>query len=317
MQNYILRRFLWAVPTLLGAITLIFLLMRVLPGDVVIMVLGGEGQDIDPTQYQALREQLGLNRPLLEQYFDWLWGIIRLDLGVSLWTSQPVWSEISTRLPYTATLIAMALAISIALSIPIGVASALKQDSWLDYALRGFAIAGLSIPSFWFGMLLLILVVTVFNWSPPIEYAPVYKEPWIALQQLFLPAITLGYRQVAISARMMRSTMLEVLREDYVRTAWAKGLTERAVVYIHAMRNAILPVITIFGLEIILLISGTVIIETIFNIPGVGRLLVDGINNRDVNLVQGVTAFIVAIVLATNLIVDLIYAWADPRVRFK
>lgn len=317
MRAYIARRLLWAVPTLFGAVTLIFLVMNVLPGDVAMAMLGQEGRVPDPAQLQALREELGLNRPLYQQYLSWLWGVARLDLGDSLWTGHPVVAEMWVRLPYTLTLIAMAVLISIILAVPIGVVSALKQDSWLDYGLRSFAIAGLSIPSFWFGILVLLFVVSVFKWFPPLDYAPVYKHPWVALQQLFLPAITLGYRQTAVGARMMRSSMLDVLREDYVRTARAKGLTERVVVYLHALRNAVLPVVTIFGVEAVVLFGGAVIIEKIFNVPGVGRLLVDAINRRDVPLVQGVVMIMVGFVLVVNLVVDLIYAWVDPRIRYR
>lgn len=317
MGGYILRRLLWAIPTLWGAVTLIFFLMRVLPGDVAMVMLGSEGAAINPEQLNALREQLGLNRPLWEQYLVWLLDFSHLDLGRSLWTGNPVWSEIAIRLPYTLTLILMSIIISSLIAIPTGIFSALKQDSWLDYGLRSFAIAGLSIPNFWFGLLLLLLTVSVFQWSPPIEYATVLAAPLTAMQQLFLPAIALGWRQSAVSARMMRSSMLEVMREDYVRTARSKGLRERTVIIIHALRNAILPVITIFGTEILLLISGAVIIETIFNVPGIGRLLVDGINHRDVNMVQGLVAFITIIVLVINLLVDLVYGWVDPRIRYE
>jgi peptide/nickel transport system permease protein len=291
--------------------------MRVLPGDVAMVMLGSEGAAINPEQLNALREQLGLNMPLWQQYAVWLGDFARLDLGKSMWTGNPVWSEISLRLPYTVTLILISLAISILISIPVGVFSALKQDSWLDYGLRSFAIAGLSIPNFWLGLLLLLITVSYFRWSPPIEYAPVYVAPLVAMQQLAMPAIALGYRQSAVAARMMRSSMLEVMREDYVRTARSKGLRERTVINVHAIRNAILPVVTIYGTEIVMLISGAVIIETIFNIPGIGRLLVDGINHRDVNLVQGLVAFITVIVLLMNLLVDLVYGWVDPRIRYE
>jgi peptide/nickel transport system permease protein len=301
---------------LLGAVTLIFLVMRVLPGDIAQVMLGGEGQYVDPAQLDALREQLGLNRPLWEQYFAWLWQLAQLDLGTSLWTSNPVWEEISIRLPYTLTLILMSLVISLLVALPVGIFSALKQDSWIDYGLRIFAIAGLSIPNFWFGLLMLLFTVSLFRWSPPLQYAPVYQDPITALQQLIMPAIALGYRQAAVQARMMRSSMLEVMREDYVRTARAKGLVERTVINIHALKNAILPVITMVGMEVVMLLSGAVIIEVIFNVPGIGRLLIDAINHRDVNLVQGLVAFIAAFVLASNLLVDLIYGWVDPRIRY-
>jgi peptide/nickel transport system permease protein len=318
MLGYIVKRLLWAIPTMLGAITIVFLLLRVMPGDVAVLILTeGAAEHVDPVQLAAVREQLGLNRPLYEQYFSWLWGIVRLDLGTSLWTGAPVWQEIGIRLPYTLMLVVLSVAITVVMAIPIGIISALKQDTWIDYGLRTVAIAGIAIPNFWFGMLLLLFMITVFTWFPPLDYAPIYKQPGIAMQQLMLPAIALGYRSVAVSARMMRSAMLEVMREDYVRTAWAKGLRDRKVIYIHALKNAVLPVITMFGLEAVMIFSGAVIIETLFNIPGIGGLLISGINNRDYILVQGLVTVVVAVVLMVNLLVDLIYAWVDPRIRFR
>jgi len=305
------------VPTLIGAVTILFFLMRVMPGDIALLILAEEGGTVDPVQYETIREQMGLNRPLYEQYFSYLWQLARFDLGTSLWTAETVWSEIMVRMPYTMSLVFLTVAVSIMVAIPIGVLSAIHQDSWLDYGLRSLAISGLSIPNFWFCMLLLLILVKAFRWFPPLDYAPIYREPLVALQQLILPALALGYRAASVSARMMRSSMLEVLREDYVRTARAKGLKERIVIYLHALRNAVLPVVTIFGMEFVMLFSGAVIVETIFNIPGIGSLLLDGITNRDLPLVQGVVTFIIVIVLVGNLAVDLIYAWIDPRIRFR
>jgi peptide/nickel transport system permease protein len=242
---------------------------------------------------------------------------MRLDLGTSLWTGDPIIKMILVRLPYTLTLIAMSVAVSMIIAVPTGVLAALKQDSWIDYGLRIFAITGLSLPSFWFGILILLLIVGVFRWFPPLDYAPVYQNPLTALQQLFLPAIVLGYRQAAVAARMMRSSMLEVMREDFVRTARAKGLREHTVIYLHALRNAVLPVVTIFGVEIVALFSTAVIIERLFNIPGMGLLLLDSIMRRDVPLAQGVVVVMITFVLIVNLGVDLFYAWIDPRVRYR
>ncbi|MEE9201714.1 MAG: ABC transporter permease, partial [Dehalococcoidia bacterium] len=187
----------------------------------------------------------------------------------------------------------------------------------VDYGLRVFTIGGLSIPSFWLGMMVILFLLVVFRWFPPLTYAPIYAHPWVSLQQLFLPAIVLGFRQTAVSARMMRSSMLEVLREDYVRTARAKGLVERTVVFLHALKNAALPVVTIFGVEMVILFSGAVIIERIFNVNGVGTLIIDAMGRRDIPLVQGVVLVIVGFVLIINLIVDIIYAWLDPRIRYR
>lgn len=317
MRAYIVRRLLWAIPILLGAATIIFLLMNVIPGDIAVAILGAEGEVINPDELAALREQLGLNRPLYEQYFSWLGGLVRGDLGVSLWHEQPVMDLIAHRLPYTTALVVFSLILSMIAAIPIGVITAIHQDSWLDYILRSGVIAGISIPNFWFAILVVLFVVHVFGWFPPIEYAVPWRHPLQFIQQTFLPAITLGLRMSAGSARMMRSAMLEVMREDYVRTARAKGLTERVVIYVHALRNAILPVITIFGMQFAVLFGGTVIIETIFNVPGIGLMLIDAVNHRDIILVQGVVVFIALIIVTVNLLVDLLYAWVDPRVHYR
>lgn len=317
MKRYILRRLLWAVPTFFGAITILFLLMNVVPGDVALVILAEESGNADPVELEALRESLGLNRPLYVQYFSWLGGLLRGDLGISLWTGQPVASEIAVRLPYTGAIVIYALLISVITAIPVGVISALRQDSWLDYTLRSFVIAGLSMPNFFFGMMLLYITVGLFRYYPPLEYATIWGNPWVALQQLTMPAIVLGFRASAASARMMRSSMLEVMREDYVRTAHSKGLRYRNVINVHALRNAILPVVTMFGIEIAFLFSGSVIIESIFNIPGIGLLLINAINRRDIIMVQGVVATIMIVVLLVNIAIDLMYAWIDPRIRYS
>ncbi len=291
--------------------------MSVLPGDVAMVILGKEGQAVDLAQYSALRHELGLDRPMYMQYFSWLWGLFHLDLGNSLWTGQPVISSIAIRLPYTLSIIFLATFIIIITAIPVGVLSALYQDKFLDYALRITVIAGISIPNFFLGILILLIAVTFFRWSPPLDYATLWKDPWIAIQQLFLPSLVVGFRAATSSPRMVLSTMLEVIREDYIRTARAKGLTERAVIYSHALRNAILPVVTMFGIEVTLMFAGSVVIETVFRIPGIGLLLMDAINNRDVILVQGIVVIFVALVLIVNLALDLVYAWADPRVRYS
>ena len=317
MRRYIIRRLLWAIPTFLGAVTIIFLLMNVIPGDIAMLIISAESGEIDPEYLALLREQLGLNVPLYQQYFNWLGDLFRLDLGTSLWTGQPVTSEILHRLPYTGSLVIISMFISIFTAVPIGVLSAIRQDSWLDYTLRSSIIAGISIPSFWFAMLLLLFVVSIFKYYPPLEYATLFTQPLVSIQQLFMPAITLGLRLAASAARMMRSSMLEVMREDYIRTARAKGLTENVVLYGHALRNAILPVVTIFGMELAFLFGGTVIIETVFNIPGIGLLMINSINNRDIIMVQGIVATLVVLVLVINIMVDILYAWIDPRIRYR
>jgi peptide/nickel transport system permease protein len=265
MRDYLIRRLLLIIPTLFGALTLIFFIMNILPGDVALMILGEDTGQGSAADLARLRAQLGLDRPLYVQYLSWLWGVLQLDFGISLWTGVPVFTEIWVRLPVTLTLIVFSVCFSMVLAIPIGIIAALKQDSWIDYGLRVFTISGLSIPSFWFGLMVVLFLLLVFSWFPPLNYAVIYSDPWVSLQQLSMPALVLGYRQTAVSARMMRSSMLEVLREDFVRTARSKGLRERIVVYIHALKNAALPVVTIFGVEAVVLFSGAVIIEKIFN----------------------------------------------------
>lgn len=318
MGRVIVRRLAWGIPTLWGVVTLVFLAIRVLPGDVALMIAGsGDAQVLDPAKVQRLREELGLTLPLQVQYLQWLWGALRFDLGMSLWTRQPVLQEIAFRLPYTLSLLVLSAVLSALLIIPVGVISAVKQDRWPDYALRIFTIVGLSVPNFWLALLVILFLVSVFRYFPPLDYAPVLKEPQVALQQLIFPALVLGYRHSAVCARMMRSCMLEVLREDYVRTARAKGLRESGVLLIHAMRNAMLPVITIFGLQLITLFGGVVIIERIFVIPGLGALLVDAVMRRDIPLVQGTVALTATFVLLINIVVDLSYSWFDPRIRYR
>jgi peptide/nickel transport system permease protein len=311
MQAYVGRRLLWAIPTLLGALTVVFFLLYLLPGDVARLILGHEGTP-DPEQLTALRAKLGLDRPIYEQYASWMGRFLRLDLGLSLWRGEPVAKELAMRLPVTLYLVLLAVLVSILLAIPVGVLSALRQDSWVDYGLRIFALVGLSTPSFVFGILLVLLLVVAFRWFPPLEYANLFTSPLVATQQLAVPALVLGYRQTAVAGRMLRSCLLEVLREDYIRTAHAKGLGLRHVVQRHALKNALLPVVTIFGIETVRLFSGAVVIEKVFNVPGLGSIV-----QRDYPAVQGSVLVLIAAVLVVNLLVDLFYAWLDPRIRYR
>jgi len=306
-----------AIPTLLGSVTLIFLIMRILPGDVAMAILSPSGEAVDPVKYNQLVTELGLNQPLWQQYFTWLWGFLQGDLGTSLFYGTPVWELIGVRMPYTMALVVLSLCISVVLAIPIGVLSAVKQDTWVDYGLRTFAIVGLAIPNFLFGVLVVTFAIVAFKWSPPLIYSPIYQDPAAAFQQLILPALVLGYRSTGVAARMVRSSMLEVMREDYIRTARSKGIPENRVVGLHALRNAVLPVVTMFGLEIILIFSATVIIEQIFNIPGIGSMLVVAIGQRDFITVQGTVSLIVIFVVLVNLLVDILNAAIDPRIRVK
>jgi peptide/nickel transport system permease protein len=317
MATYIVRRILLMIPTLLGAVTLIFLLMRLLPGDVALYILGsGESSEVNKEALQQIREDLGLDRPLIVQYGLWLWGAVRLDFGTSYWTRQPVIEELKRRYPITANLAVMSLILGTLIAIPVGVLSAVRQDTLADYTARVFVISGLSLPNFWFAILIILGLVHYFKWLPPLDYAPFWADPWQNFKQLVFPAVATGYRLSAIGARMTRSSVLEVLRDDYVRTARAKGLQEFVIVLKHALRNALLPVITIIGLELLTLFGGLVVIETVFTIPGIGRYLVDAITHRDYPSIQAVVFMFSLLVVTVNLLVDIVYGFLDPRIRY-
>ena len=317
MGTYILKRLLLIIPTLLGAACLVFVIMRVIPGDVALLILGGDQGQIDQKQLVALRKQLGLDQPLLVQFGAWLWGVLRFDFGKSLWTGQPVVEELLIRLPLSLELALLATIVSVLISIPLGMLAAIRQDTWVDYVIRVVSIGGLAIPSFWVGILCILALVIFFGWGPPLEFTPPWVNPWVNFQMMLWPVLTVGYRYAAVTTRMTRSTLLEVLREDYIRTAWAKGLRERAVVIRHALKNSMLPVITLIGTEFAFLIGGLVVTETVFTLNGVGRFVVDAVAHRDYPVVQALiflTAFSFVIV---NLLVDLTYAWFDPRIRYR
>ncbi|MBI3826071.1 MAG: ABC transporter permease [Candidatus Rokubacteria bacterium] len=317
MVTYILRRILLMVPTLLGAVTLIFLVMRLLPGDAALYILGSdEASQLNKEALAQVRQELGLDHSLPVQYVQWLWGVVRLDFGTSYWTKQPVIEELAQRYPMTANLAVLSLLLSTVIAVPIGVLSAVKQDTFADYAARIFVITGLSLPNFWLAILIILGLVHYFRWLPPLDYAPFWVDPWLNVKQLVFPAAATGYRLSAISARMTRSSVLEVLRDDYVRTARAKGLHERAVVLKHALRNALLPVITITSVELLILFGGLVVVETVFTIPGIGRFLVDAIIHRDYPSIQALVFVFSVFVVVVNLLVDIIYALLDPRIRY-
>ncbi|MCS7206658.1 MAG: ABC transporter permease [Dehalococcoidia bacterium] len=317
MHIYILQRLLLAVPTFLGAVVLVFVLMRLLPGDVVAVLVPGGESAASQEHIARLREQLGLTRPLPVQFWDWFSRALRFDFGHSLWTGQPIRTEFALRYPVTISLLVVSLAVSVAIALPAGILMALKQDTWVDYLLRIFTIAGLSIPNFFLAILAIVGLVLLFHWTPPLEYRPLWEDPWLNFQRLMLPALITGYRLSAVGARLTRSSMLEVLREDYIRTARAKGLRERVVVSRHALKNALIPVVTLIGLEVITLFGGIVIVETVFTIPGMGRFLVDAIFHRDYPSVQALVFVFALFVLVVNLVVDLVYAWLDPRIRYR
>ncbi len=318
MRIYIAKRLLLIVPTLFGAAALVFLIMRVIPGDVALLIFGGDaGGHIDPKQLAAMRERLGLDQPLWVQFGTWLWGVLRFDFGTSLWTGRPVVEELLIRLPLSLELALAATTVSVIIAIPFGMLAAIRQDTWVDYLVRVVSIGGLAIPGFWVGILCILFLVIFFGWGPPLEFTPPWVNPWANLQMMIWPIVTVGYRQAAVTTRMTRSTLLEVLREDYIRTAWAKGLRERAVVIRHALKNSMLPVITLIGTELAFLMGGLVVTETVFTLNGVGRFLIDAVSHRDYPVVQALIFLTASSFVLVNLLVDLTYAWFDPRIRYR
>ena len=315
MLSFTLRRIALMVPTLLGVAVLTFFLLRVVPGDVVELKLRADGAAVSEATVQAERVRLGLDRPLVNQFGSWMGGLVTGDLGTSMWTGRPVAQEIGVRIGLTLQVAIMAAIIAVVIAVPLGTLSALFRDTWLDYAVRIFTIAGLAVPSFWLGMLIVLGLLTAFRWSPPVTYTPLWQDPVANLSQLIWPALAVGYRYAAVVARMVRSSVLEVLREDYIRTARAKGVWESRVVARHAMRNAMLPAVTVVGLEFAFLIGGLVVTEQVFNLNGIGRLFVDAVTRSDFVLVQALIMFLALVFVVTNLVVDLLYGVLDPRVR--
>ena len=317
MRTYLTKRLLLVLPTLFGVAAVVFVIMRIIPGDVTLLILGGDQTGrIDPQQVAAMRHQLGLDQPIAVQFGQWLWGVLRLDFGKSLWTGQPVIEEVLIRLPLSLEVAVLATIVSVLIAIPLGMLAAVRQDTWTDYVIRVVSIGGQAIPSFWVGILVILFLVIYFGWGPPLEFTPPWIDPWANFQQLIWPVATVGYRYAAVTTRMTRSTVLEVLREDYIRTAWAKGLRERAVVIRHALKNAMLPVITLVGTEFAFLIGGLVVTETVFTLNGVGRFVVDAVAHRDYPVVQALVFLIAFCFVVVNLLIDLTYAWFDPRIRY-
>ena len=316
MQRYIVRRLIFAIPTLLLVSLIIFSLVRLLPGDVVIARIAEEGY-LSPEDLDSMRAELGLDRPFLTQYVEWLSHIVRGDFGKSLINGDPVGPRIVNSMGISVQIMVMAIALGVSIAIPLGVLSAVKQGTWMDYGARLFAILGLSIPDFWLGTMVLLVLSVYVGWLPEFAWFPIWENPSKNLQALIFPAAIVGYRLSSTSSRMTRSTLLEVLREDYVRTARAKGLAERTIIVRHAMRNALIPVITIIGAQISFLLGGTVIVESIFSLPGMGRLTLDAVIRRDYPMVQGTVMVMAIIFISVNLIIDLMYAVIDPRIRYS
>ena len=321
MRQYAIRRLMLFVPTLILATMLVFALFWVVPGDAAYLILGGgddeDGAAVSVEQLAALRHDLGLDRPIYTQYGLWLWDVVRGDLGTSIWYKTPVLDELKTRFVVTMELAFLTLFLAVLVAIPLGVISAVRQDTPTDYGSRLFTLLGIAMPNFWLGILTIYGLAYFFNWLPPLRYADVWENPTTNLQQMVFPALVLATHDLAFLGRVTRSSMLEVLREDYVRTARSKGLKEMTVLGRHALKNAILPVVTISGSQFGRLLGGTIIVETIFVMPGMGALLVESISTRDFPVLQAVVLLIALVVLVLNLVVDLGYAWLDPRIRYS
>jgi peptide/nickel transport system permease protein len=322
MYRYIVNRLLLAIPTLLGAAVLVFVLMRLIPGDICMVRLGSGGASAGPSAVAACHAELGLDRSVLLQFFDFASGFFRLDFGTSMWSGKPVAEEIAARLPISLEIAVIGSVLAVLIAIPLGTISALWQNSWIDHVVRTVAIAGIATPSFWLGIVSILVVLDVSHalfgaaWMPPIDYVPFWQDPLRNLSMVILPALTVGYRYSAVTMRMTRSAMLEVLREDYIRTARAKGLVEQLIINRHALKNALLPVVTLIGIEFAFLIGGLVVTEQVFNLNGVGRLFVLAVQNQDYTLTQALVMLTVTVFVFVNLVVDLLYAWLDPRIRY-
>jgi len=320
VSQYTIRRVMLFIPTLILATMMVFALFWIVPGDVAYMILTGGDEDagtVNLDQLDKLREDLGLNRPLYAQYGYWMWDIVRGDLGTSIWYKIPVWDELQNRFIVTIELAVIAIIMAFVVAVPLGVISAVKQDSVTDYSSRIFALIGIAMPTFWLGILMVYGLAYFFNWLPPLGYAKVWVDPLTNIQQLFFPALALAFHDLAFTSRVTRSSMLEVLREDYMRTARSKGLREMVVIGRHALKNALLPVVTISGYQFGRLLGGVIIVESIFVVPGMGELLIDSIIHRDFVVLQAIVLLIAAVVLTLNLIIDLAYGLLDPRIRYS
>jgi len=315
MQRYLAQRLILAFVSLIGLSIIVFVLLRAIPGDAA-AILAGDESSMTSMEIDELRTELGLNRPLVVQYLDWAGHLATGDLGASLFTNRPVMESIIKRLPVSVELGMMAVIFAVMIAGPLGILAALRQEGLADQVLRFISILFLALPNFWLGTMVIVFSARWFGWIPPVGYSSFIDDPLRNLQQFLLPAVILGTSLAASLMRMMRSSLLEVMREDYVRTARAKGLSESRTVLRHMLQNAMIPVITVFGLQVGVIIGGTVIIESIFNLPGMGRLVIDTINRRDYPMVQGLIMAFGVSTLIINLLTDLSYAWLDPRISY-
>lgn len=311
------------IPTLLGAAVLIFFLLRLIPGDVCVVRMAGSGVYVDPEAIKICQHELGIDQPVYVQFFDFVWGFMHFDLGKSMWTERPIAHEIGLRFQLSLQVAIMATVTATIIAIPLGTISAINQDTWIDYIVRTFSIAGIAMPSFWLGIIIILGLLIITNkitgtpWMPPIVYTPFWVNPMENMSQLIWPALATGYRYAAVATRMTRSTLLEVLREDYVRTARAKGLLEKLIINRHALKNALLPVTTVIGLEFAFLMGGLVVTEQVFNLNGLGKLLVESVLNSDYTMTQALVMLVAVVFILTNFVIDILYAWLDPRIRYS
>ena len=326
MYQYTLKRILLMIPTLLGAAVLVFFLMRLIPGDVCELRLAGSGATFSQSALDNCRHEVGIDRPMIVQFGRFIWGLATFDLGNSMWTGRPIVQEISLRFELSLMIAILATITATVFAIPLGTIAALKQDTWIDYVIRILSIVGIATPSFWLGIIIIFGILfttqwwTGVPWMPPIDY----KSDWTSwvnvksnLSLLIWPALATGYRYSAVAMRMTRSAMLEVLREDYIRTARAKGLVERLIIVRHSLKNAMLPVVTVIAIEFAFLMGGLVVTEQVFNLNGLGKLFVESVLNYDYTMTQALVMVVVLVFVFTNFAVDIFYAWLDPRIRYK
>jgi peptide/nickel transport system permease protein len=316
VTRYVVRRLLLMLPTLFVVAVLIFVLVRVVPGDIVELRLVSGGSFVTKSVIEAERARLGLNKPLWQQFWEWMAGLVRFDLGTSMWTGGSILREIALRFQLSLQLAIMSTLIAVAIALPLGIIAALRRGTWLDQTVQIISVAGLATPAFWLGILMLLFLLTYAHWLPPLTFTPLWRNPAANLLQLIWPALAVGYRYSAVTTRMTRSAMLEVLREDYVRTAWAKGLAQRVIILRHALRNALLPVVTVIGLEFAFLIGGLVVTEQVFNLNGIGKLFVEAVAQRDYTMIQGLMLLVATVYIVVNFLIDVFYAVLDPRVGY-
>ena len=320
MRAYIARRLLLFVPTAIGVSVFIFSMLHVIPGDrATALLVGGRDAQFIATEedYARVREKYGLDGSLPEQYARWAGNFFRGNLGTSWSNDLPVFDRMLPRVALSAELAFLAVVLAVVIAIPGGIIAAVRRDTWVDYVLRTASLGFESAPNFWLALLLIFGLLWVFDWIPPLSYSPPWEDPWLNFKALVFPALIIGARSSAGMLRMTRSSVLEVLREDYVRTAEAKGLQKPRVLFVHVLRNALLPVVTLAGFEVVILMGGLVVIEQVFTLPGIGNLLIQAVAGRDYPVVQAIVMFIAAIVLVANLVVDILYSWFDPRIRYS